>query len=230
MLNRFTRCVACAGILALTSLAGCATTAPSRAPEGSIPSHQTRLVLGGNATVLAQPMQATRPLASDVDQQFTTGSGQTNLAEVVIGQLALQRSQHEGVRALAQQTMRDHSAVQSQLTSIAQAAGLSLPNEPSPEQRALAERLSGLSGTAFDREYAMAQVQGHEQSKSSYEREIAQGQNEALRNLARQTLPTIMSHLRQSRELAAQLGVSSGTQDGATEQDATDEAAAAPME
>lgn len=230
MRKRLTRCAACAGILALTFLAGCATTVPSRAPEGSVPSHQTRLVLGGPAADLAQPMQVMRPLASDVDQQFMTGSGQTNLAEVAIGQLAMQRSQHEGVRALAQLTMRDHSAVQSQLTSIAQAAGLSLPQEASPEQRALAERLSGLSGTAFDREYAMAQVQGHERSETSYEREIAQGQNEALRNLARQTLPTIMSHLRQSRELAAQLGVSTGAQDGATEQDATDGAAAAPME
>lgn len=210
MLKNATRYAACAGILALASLAGCATPGPSRAPDGSAaPRH----VLGGQAAAPTQQLQETRALANDVDQRFTTGAGQTNLAEVAIGQLALQKSQNEGVRALAQRTMGDHSTVQTQLTTIAQAAGLSLPQEPSPAQRALAERLSGLSGEAFDRAYATAQVQGHVQSEATYEREIAQGQNEGLRNLARETLPTIRIHLRMARELAAELRGGSGSDD-----------------
>lgn len=231
MLKRIPRRGACAGILALTSLAGCATMAPSHAPEGTVPPHQARHVLQGGAVPDAAPgMLATPSAAVDADQRFTTGAGQTNLAEVAIGQLAMQRSQNEGVRALAQRTMRDHTAVQSQLTTIAQAAGLMMPSEPSPEQRALAERLGRLSGEAFDRAYAMAQVQGHERSEATYEREIARGQSEALRNLARETLPTIRSHLQQSRELATQLGVGTGARDGTTEPDATGDVAVTPSE
>lgn len=227
-MKRIRRRVACAGILALTALTGCATTAPSNAPLGSAPSEQVRSVLGGQGGTYAQPMasqlQMTPALSSEVDQQFTTGSGQTNMAEQVIGQLAMQRSQNEGVRALAQLTMRDHAAVQTQLTSAAPIAALSLPQSVSSEQSALATKLSTLSGAEFDLEYAKAQVQGHERSVTSYEREISQGKNESIRAVATQNLATIREHLRHSKALLAQLDTSSTAQGDSTDQGMTSQA------
>jgi putative membrane protein len=65
------------------------------------------------------------------------------------------------------------------------------------------EKLAGLHGADFDRAFARAMVQEHEEAVALFRKE-AQGSGEShVKAFARTTLPTLEEHLRMARELSA---------------------------
>jgi hypothetical protein len=65
---------------------------------------------------------------------------QSNLSEIGVGQLALQRAQLPATRALAGKTLSDHQRLSNELTALASQDGVTLPTVPNAEQQQLAPR------------------------------------------------------------------------------------------
>ena len=143
---------------------------------------------------------------NDQDLAFITANGQTNLAEIAIGQLALERAVNDATRELAQKTYDDHRTALGQLQDVAGQLGVDLPDAPSPEQQQLAATLQGLTGEAFDEAYAQIQVAGHEKSVQSTETELSGGADEAVLGYAQGYLPVVQMHLQMAQDLVAELG------------------------
>jgi len=131
--------------------------------------------------------------ASDrtVVQQLAIG----NEAEIELGKLAAQKAHGQPVKTFAQTMVHDHDAAGRSVADLAKAAGLVLPSGLDSEHLALHEHLGKLNGAAFDAAYIQAQVQDHQKTLLLLEYEIGSGQDQALRNFAAQTLPTIRMHL-----------------------------------
>src|SRR3954468_19556546 len=94
---------------------------------------------------------------SSQDTTYLTTNAQTSLAEITIGNLALERGMSTDVRDLANMTLTDHTAALAKVTGVLTDLGLPVPSEPTAEQKADAAKLQGLTGADFDLAYAQIQ-------------------------------------------------------------------------
>jgi putative membrane protein len=135
------------------------------------------------------------------DQEFVTKAAQGGMAEVVLGEIALERGRSQDVKTFAKAMVRDHGKANADLKRAAMKAGAKLPAEPSSAQKGVAAKLGSLSGAAFDEAYAKTMVEDHEKTIALFETEAANGDNSQLKAFAAETLPTLRQHLEHSKQL-----------------------------
>lgn len=140
------------------------------------------------------------PLAS-ADATFITQAAMGGLDEVQDGQIALQKATRPAVRQFAQQMVTDHTQVNQQLTALAQRKGVAPPPAPDPQQAAEAQKLQGLRGRGFDREFVRDQLTDHQQAVALFQQEAQQGTDPDVKAFAQQTLPTLQQHLQMVQAL-----------------------------
>lgn len=162
--------------------------------------------LAAMVTVGGASAAAAAAAPSDQDLAFITSNGQTNLAEIAIGELALDRGSLPSVLDLAEMTLADHTAALAKLTTLADDLGVDLPDAPSPEQQAQAATLKSVADSAFDATYAQIQVAGHQKSVASAQKEIDQGSDAAVVAYATAYLPIAQHHLEMAEEALADAG------------------------
>lgn len=143
---------------------------------------------------------------SEQDKTFLTGQQQTNLAEISLGKIVMEKATSEKVRALAKDLVAGHEAVSQENMALSQKLGVTPPTEPSAEQKATAEKVTAQSGAAFDLAYVAAQVEGHTKSLAKANTEITSGTNPDVKAFATAYLPKAQSHLDMSRAVQAELG------------------------
>ena len=83
------------------------------------------------------------------------------MGEVELGTLAKDKASSRDVKGFAQRMVDDHSKAGDELKAIAQRKNLTWPSALPADAVALKDRLSKLSGAAFDRAYIDAMVNGH---------------------------------------------------------------------
>ena len=144
---------------------------------------------------------ATSAWAADKrDQTFIKDAIEGNLAEVQMGKLAQDKGQSDGVKSFGQMLATDHADANQKATAVANQIGVTPPTEPNAKQKALYEKMSKLSGAAFDQQFAKEMVQDHKQDIQKYQ-QAAKKQNDPVGDYANQTLPTLQKHLQQAQSL-----------------------------
>jgi putative membrane protein len=133
------------------------------------------------------------------NQAFLTDAIQGNLAEIAMGKLAQTSGASDAVRSFGQVLVKDHSASNDKATSLAQAQGVTPPTEPKPEAKKEYEKLTKLSGEAFDKEFAKHMVADHKKDIAEFERQ-AKGSDDVA-SFAKDTLPTLQKHLQTAESL-----------------------------
>ena len=148
------------------------------------------------------------PMARTLTPQFfATQAAATGRLEIELGKLAMQQTQNPAVRSYAQRMVADHQALSAKLQKLASAQQLEMPQALDPEHQELKEKLSGLRGAAFDREYAREVAKGHDQAVALFEAaaQAAQMPSE-LQQFADETLPMLKEHMHRAHELHAEEG------------------------
>jgi putative membrane protein len=133
-------------------------------------------------------------------QQFITKAIRGNLSEVAFGRLAQQKAANDSVRSFGQTLEQDHAAANQQAAQAAAAVGVTPPTEPDRMQKAVYDRMSKLSGNAFDREFARHMVADHRKDISTYQKE-AKRSDAQVSDYAKATLPTLQKHLEAAQSL-----------------------------
>src|SRR5256885_16102221 len=64
----------------------------------------------------------------------------------------------------------DHGRGNAELTTLARSKGIEVPTALEPSQQAMRDRLSGLSGNDFDRDYMSEMVRDHTEDIALFER------------------------------------------------------------
>jgi putative membrane protein len=154
------------------------------------------LTLGGAcaAQQAATPNAGTANGLNVVDQLFLARASQGNVAEVSASQMALTKSKNPQVKQVATLLIHEHGQAEQQLQGLATLKGVTLPMQPGPADMAVADRLRGLSGSAFDKFYLSRQVESHEDTIALYQQEAALGQDPQVKALEAQLLPQIIGH------------------------------------
>jgi putative membrane protein len=120
-------------------------------------------------------------------------------SEVSLGKLAEQRGSSTGVRDFGHMLQMDHSMHKDKLAALAPTVGAK-PTDDMPLMAKMEhQKLEGLSGPAFDREFAKDMVKDHTNDIADYEKQ-ARGHGPTA-DLARDTLPTLHKHLATAQHL-----------------------------
>lgn len=200
MIKKVTVSAALAVVGLLTSL-GYAAVAQTNAPAPSL--NQRTPTLNQPVPLPNRPAPTpSRSQLSPLDRQFIIDAAYGGVAEVQLGQLALQRSTNPEVKQFAQQMIRDHTQANNELMRIAQQKGVMPPTTPGPRYEAAMMRLREMSGASFDRAYLNeGGVNGHLESEAVYRRQAALGQDPDLRAFAAKTLPIVQGHLQMGQAM-----------------------------
>ena len=137
---------------------------------------------------------------------FVLESGNAGRFEVQSGRLALERSQHVGVRGYAGQTVKDAAEMIGHVKFINNAnVDGAMPDGLSADQRAMLVRLASLNGSDFDREYMRFQIEVGEGLKQTFTDYGANGESPNMRIYAAKAVTDYAAQILQARAIAAAL-------------------------
>jgi putative membrane protein len=144
---------------------------------------------------------APRPstLLSPRDRRFIQTAAANNLAQIALGQVAVQQGKTQRLRDFGQKMVDDHAKADDRLKQIASRAGVSLSTEPTDEQKATEDRLWATFEHEFDRAYLEQVKRSQRQAISAFRDEARHGRDRALKSFAKSMLPT----LQQQKSLAS---------------------------
>ena len=154
---------------------------------------------------LAWPVSAVA--ADNPDMSFYKKAAEGGLAEVELGKLAQEKSPTQTVKDFGAMMVKDHSAANRKLQTVAASKDIKLPTSPSVGQMGTKTKLEVLSGSTFDKSYIKGMVKDHEEDIKEFEKEASSGQDADAKAYAVATLPTLKAHLKKIQEIAAAQGV-----------------------
>ncbi len=137
---------------------------------------------------------------SGSDSNFATKAAAGGMAEVQFGQLALKNASSGDVKAFAQKMVDDHTKANNKLKDVAAKDNITLPSSMDSKDQAAYDRLSKLTGPAFDRAYMRDMVSDHKKDVAAFQKEANNGGNSDVKNFASETLPTLQEHLKLAQD------------------------------
>jgi putative membrane protein len=166
------------------------------------------LSAGCACTTMVYAAPGTLTKVSPAARKFMDKAAQGGLAEVQLGQLAEQKASSQAVKDFGQRMVTDHTKVNDQLKSLASSDGVALPTAMNAKDQALYDKLSGMSGPAFDQEYMKNMVKDHKMDIADFQKESNSGRNEGVKMFASSTLPTLQQHLQLAQSVDSKIGAS----------------------
>jgi putative membrane protein len=135
------------------------------------------------------------------DRTFIKKAAQGGMAEVQLGKLATEKGSSEDVKKFGQRMVDDHSKANDQLKQLAASKGVDVPTSLNSKDEATKDRLSKLSGSAFDRAYMQDMVKDHTQDVSEFKKASQTAKDPDVKSWAAQTLPTLENHLKTAKSV-----------------------------
>ncbi|MFJ2982815.1 MULTISPECIES: DUF4142 domain-containing protein [unclassified Pseudomonas] len=149
-------------------------------------------------------MASLQALAASSDD-FVDAATEAGIAEVVTGNLALEKSQNAEIKTFAQQMVTDHTKANQKLGDIARKLDISVPDEAALTDKVKKVILEWRE-ESFDKSYVNNQVDAHEKAVELFKKEAASSDKAELKAFASETLPTLQHHLEQAKALQATHG------------------------
>jgi putative membrane protein len=150
---------------------------------------------------------ATAPLFA-ADDAWVMKVAKGGMAEVELGKLAAEKGSSDAVKKFGQRMVDDHSKANDELKALAESKKITLPTEIGAEEKALRDRLTKLSGSAFDQAYMKAMVDDHVKDVGEFRTESRSGKDPEVKAWAAKTLPTLEEHLKMARDTNGTVGTS----------------------
>ena len=182
---------------------------PAMAQDQAASQSQT-----SSSTTSTTTQHSSKSSKSSKDDAFVREAAAGNLAEIKMGQLALDKSSSPDVKQFAQRLIDDHTKANDQLSTLAQQKQVTLPTEPMAKEQKKATQLQSLSGAAFDKAWTNDMVMDHKKDVAKYAKESTQAKDADVRQYASTTLPVLKTHLQMAEQIkksGAKGGMSHGS-------------------
>lgn len=132
------------------------------------------------------------------DTSFISKAIQANQHEIMMAQLATQKSSSAEVKELAQRLITDHTQLLQQLQNL---RGSNTSNNSSTmnsiaDSTGINASYNNISGITFDRQWVSDMIAGHQKTLSDFKTELTVTNDTSLKALINTALPTIQEHLR----------------------------------
>lgn len=194
-------------LLPVFILAGCDDKASVDRANTNVPNIN---VIGNNnlsgttAPNVNLPISNAENIMSDAEN-FLNKAAEDGMFEIKAGQLAASKAQNAQVKQFGQEMNVDHTKADEELKQLTQKKSVSLPTEISAEQKQKLDKLSGLSGGEFDREYMKMMVEAHQKAVDLFRDQADTGADPDIKAFAAKTLPTLKNHLEKAKNINGKL-------------------------
>lgn len=142
-------------------------------------------------------------LGGNLSSAYVSSAFMGDMYEIEAANIALERSQNEAVRALAQAIRTEHAAGRRTLEGLAAAEtpSLVLPGELDQRRQGLIDNLRNATPADFDRVYVDQLIAAHEEAVTLNRTFADHSDTPGLVKNALAVLPRVESHLEQARSL-----------------------------
>ncbi len=197
-------------VFAGLGLAACGDTATNTNMTANRINSNTAVVLNSNSNSMMNEnsnmsMNTSSNMSgkevSSADKKFMEEAAQGGMAEVKLGELAATKGATPEVKAFGQRMVVDHGKANNDLKALAAGKTVTLPTDVNSEQKEMYDKLSKLSGAAFDSAYVKGMVDDHEKDVAEFKKQSESATDADVKGFAAKTLPTLKSHLDQIKNI-----------------------------
>lgn len=157
--------------------------------------------------VLGVALAGTAVAQTHSDKSFMETASQGNVAEVEMAKLALKKSQNADVRAFAERMIKDHETLGKKMAPFMAQAGVKPSYSMNTEHQHIFNKLNGLSGEEFDKQYAEAMDKDHHEDLKDFRSEANSTKDVQLKAAVLEGEKVIAEHTHMADELAQKLGM-----------------------
>lgn len=143
---------------------------------------------------------------SSADSKFIKEAAGGGMEEVQLGQLAAQKATDPDVKNFGQKMVDDHSKANDQLKQLASQKGVTVASALPASKQKDVNKLSKLSGAAFDKTYVKMMVDDHKKDVAEFKKESKSAKDSDLKGWASSTLPTLEDHLKMITDIHSKMG------------------------
>jgi putative membrane protein len=155
-------------------------------------------------SLASSPVRADNAVSSG-DKAFVMKAAQGGMTEVQLGQLAADKSTSQDVKDFGSKMVTDHGNANDELKSIASSKGIPLPDKLDAKHQAMVDKMTSLSGAAFDKAYVDAMVGAHKKDNALFTQEASSGQDADIKAFAAKTDETVKMHLSMIQDIQSKM-------------------------
>jgi len=145
------------------------------------------------ATAALATAVAVHAQASKKDQDFMTQAAAGGLYEVQAGTLAKEQGQSPTVKAFGDMLIKDHSAANEELKTLARAKGVTLPAAVPADKKKRLDKIA--KAKDFDKEFVNeVGLDDHKKDIQLFEKASKSADDAEVKAFATKTLPTLKAH------------------------------------
>jgi putative membrane protein len=158
-------------------------------------------VLGLAASLMPVKAKA----ATDDDKKFLAMAAQSDQNEIALSQLAEQKATNPAVQAFAKKMIAEHTKLSKSMAPFATDWGITPPSGPDADAQKEIDKLNGLSGNDFDKEYMSQMVSDHAKALSAFTSEAKDTKDMKFRPVVLQGKTVVAAHKNMAYDLKKKL-------------------------
>jgi putative membrane protein len=139
------------------------------------------------------------------DQKFARAAAAGGMFEVKLGEVAQKNAESAAVKEFGAMMVTQHGKAGEELAAIAAKENIKLPKQLPKKLQAKVDKLSGLTGKAFDAAYVSEMVTDHEKDLAAFQAAAKDLPNPALKEFAEKTSKMVQEHLDHIRKIQAEM-------------------------
>ena len=116
---------------------------------------------------------AAKAEVTDADKTFLAMAAQSDQNEIALSKLAETKATNPQVKSFARKMVTDHMKLTASMKPYAMKWGLTPPTGPDADHQAELDKLNGLSGADFDKEYMSAMDMDHHKALDAFNQELS---------------------------------------------------------
>ena len=143
--------------------------------------------------------------ATDDDKKFLAMAAQSDQNEIALSQLADQKATNPAVKAFAEKMVTEHTKMTESMKPFAESWGLTAPTGPDADHQKEIDKLNGLSGADFDKEYISDMVSDHTKALSAFTTEAKDTKDVKFRTAVIKGKTAVAAHKNMAYDLKKKL-------------------------
>lgn len=156
-------------------------------------------------SVAAVLLPITAKAATDDDKKFLATAAQSDQNEIALSKVAEQKATNPAVKSFANKMIAEHMKMTATMEPYAESWGVTPPNGPDADHQAELEKLNGMSGAEFDKEYMDQMVTDHTKALSAFTTEAKKTKDVKFRATVIKGKTAVAAHKNMAYDLTKKL-------------------------
>jgi putative membrane protein len=160
------------------------------------------------AAIVASLMTMALPkarAASDDDKKFLATAAQSDQNEIALSKLAGEKATNPAVKAFAQKMVSEHEKMSASMKPFAESWGVTPPSGLDDDHQKIFDKLQGMSGNDFDKDYMSQMVTDHAKALDAFTTEAKDTKDVKFRSAVLKGKTMVAAHKNMAYDLDKKL-------------------------